>query len=109
MTIVFLGLSITSSWGNGHATTYRSLIRALAARGHAVLFLERDAEWYAHNRDLPRPNYCTVQLYADVAELEARWSSHIRTADAVVVGSYVPDGIAVGDLVQRIATGVTAF
>jgi spore maturation protein CgeB len=109
MTIVFLGLSITSSWGNGHATTYRALIRALAARGHAILFLERDAEWYAHNRDLPRPPYCSVQLYADVAELEARWSSHIRTADAVVVGSYVPDGIAVGDLVQRIATGVTAF
>ena len=40
--IVILGLSITSSWGNGHATTYRSLVRGLAARGHRVLFLERD-------------------------------------------------------------------
>jgi spore maturation protein CgeB len=109
MKIVFLGLSITSSWGNGHATTYRGLIRALAERGHRVLFLERDAEWYAHNRDLPRPSYCSAQLYSDVAELEARWSSHIRSADCVVVGSYVPDGVAVGDLVQRIATGVTAF
>ena len=57
MRIVFLGLSITSSWGNGHATTFRALVRGLAGRGHDVLFLERDAEWYAHNRDLPEPPY----------------------------------------------------
>src|ERR671918_752564 len=50
--IVFLGLSITSSWGNGHATTYRGLVRELGAQGHDVLFLERDASWYASNRDL---------------------------------------------------------
>jgi len=109
MKIVFLGLSITSSWGNGHATTYRALIRALADRGHAVTFLERDADWYAQNRDLSNPPYCFVHLYSNAAELEARWSSHIRAADCVVVGSYVPDGIAVGDLVQRIASGVKVF
>src|SRR4051812_29881107 len=39
MKIVILGLSITSSWGNGHATTYRGLVRELAAQGHDVLFL----------------------------------------------------------------------
>jgi spore maturation protein CgeB len=50
--IVILGLSITSSWGNGHATTYRGLVRELSARGHEVLFLERDMPWYAANRDL---------------------------------------------------------
>ena len=43
MKIVILGLSITSSWGNGHATTFRGLVRELAALGHEVLFLERDA------------------------------------------------------------------
>ena len=53
--IVILGLSITSSWGNGHATTYRGLVRELCARGHRVLFLERDQPWYADNRDLPKP------------------------------------------------------
>ena len=53
--IVILGLSITSSWGNGHATTYRGLVRELARRGHDVLFLERDVPWYADNRDLPAP------------------------------------------------------
>jgi hypothetical protein len=27
LNIVVIGLSITSSWGNGHATTYRGLVR----------------------------------------------------------------------------------
>src|SRR5919199_973104 len=53
MKIVFLGLSITSSWGNGHATNYRALVRALRARGHEALFLERDVPWYASQRDAP--------------------------------------------------------
>ena len=51
--IVILGLSITSSWGNGHATTYRGLVQALVARGHDVLFLERDVPWYAAARICP--------------------------------------------------------
>jgi spore maturation protein CgeB len=55
MRIVLLGLSITSSWGNGHATNYRALMRALDERGHDVLFLERDVPWYAAQRDLPDP------------------------------------------------------
>ena len=53
--LVFLGLSLSSSWGNGHATTYRALLRGLAERGHRLLFLERDVPWYASARDLPRP------------------------------------------------------
>jgi spore maturation protein CgeB len=109
MNIVILGLSITSSWGNGHATTYRALVRALAQRGHDVLFLERDAEWYAGNRDLPNPPYCRTRLYESVAQLENRHAQELRDADLVVVGSYVPDGIAIGDLVHRVAHGVTAF
>jgi spore maturation protein CgeB len=109
MTIVILGLSITSSWGNGHATTYRALVRALAMRGHDVLFLEREAEWYAGNRDLPNPPYCRTRLYDDVPQLTDRYARDIRDAALVIVGSYVPEGIAVADLVQRTATGVTAF
>jgi spore maturation protein CgeB len=109
MKIVFLGLSITSSWGNGHATTYRALLRALASRGHEIVFLERDAEWYAGNRDLPSPPYCTVRLYKTTAELEAQHAGVVQNADVVVVGSYVPDGIAVGDFVLKHAAGVTAF
>ncbi len=109
MRIVILGLTITSSWGNGHATTFRGLVRGLAQRGHSVLFLERDKPWYAEHRDLPAPPYGDTQLYAGLEELQQRWSGAIQAADLVVVGSYVPDGIAVGALVQRLAAGVTAF
>ena len=48
--LVILGLSLSSSWGDGHATTYRALLRGLGARGHGVLFLERDMPWYASAR-----------------------------------------------------------
>lgn len=109
MDIVIIGLSITSSWGNGHATTYRGLVRELAARGHRVYFLERNVPWYASNRDLPDPPYCRIALYESVAEVKARFSSRIASADLVMVGSYVPDGVAVGEWVTRTARGVTAF
>jgi spore maturation protein CgeB len=107
--IVICGLAITSSWGNGHATTYRALVRALGALGHDVTFLERDLPWYRDNRDAPAPEGCRVGLYASIADLVDRWGDAIADADAVVVGSYVPDGVAVGELVTRTARGVTAF
>lgn len=109
LSFVFLGLSITSSWGNGHATTYRSLIRALTARGHRVLFLERDMPWYAQNRDLPDPLFCRTGLYGSLEELADRWSREVSEADLVVVGSYVPDGIELGNWVIRTARGAAAF
>jgi spore maturation protein CgeB len=109
MNIVILGLSITSSWGNGHATTYRGLVRELAGRGHQVFFLERDLPWYADNRDMRRVPHAEVALYRSVAELQRRYGGRVRAADAVIVGSYVPEGIAVGEWVLRIAEGVTAF
>ena len=108
MKLVVLGLSLSSSWGNGHATTYRALLRAFAARGHQILFLERDVPWYASQRDLPRPDFCAFGLYDTVAGL-ARWQDTIAGADAVIVGSYVPDGMAVGDWVLERARGITAF
>ena len=109
MNVVILGLSITSSWGNGHATTYRALVRALAARGHDVLFLERDSTWYAENRDLPAPPYCRARLYASLDDLQNDHATDIEEADLVVLGSYVPEGIGVGDLVLRTARGCKAF
>jgi spore maturation protein CgeB len=107
--IVILGLSITSSWGNGHATTYRGLVRELARRGHDVLFLERDVPWYAQNRDLPKPPYGTMLLYKTLEQLRDCCGEIVRSADLAIVGSYVPDGVAVGDWVQREARGATAF
>ena len=107
--IVVLGLSITSAWGNGHAVTYRGLVRELVRRGHRVLFLERDVPWYAENRDLPHPPYGTTALYRDVDDLRARFGDAVRNADVVIVGSYVPDGIAVVQWVLERARGVRAF
>jgi spore maturation protein CgeB len=107
--IVILGLSITSSWGNGHATTYRSLMRALCRRGHDVLFLECDKPWYREHRDLSETPFGTVCLYDDLPQLRRRWLGELREADLVILGSYVPDGIAVAELIRRVATGIVAF
>ena len=108
MKLVVLGLSLSSSWGNGHATTFRALLKAFAARGHDILFLERDVPWYASARDHEHPDYCRLEYYSDLADLE-NWRPGIEQADAVIVGSYVPEGVAVGRYVQSHARGVTAF
>jgi spore maturation protein CgeB len=107
--IVILGLSITSCWGNGHATTYRALVRELARRRHRVLFLERDVPWYAANRDLPQPPYGETALYGSIEELRDRFGDEIRQADLAIVGSYVPEGIEVGQWVCSTTRGITAF
>jgi spore maturation protein CgeB len=109
MNIVILGLSITSSWGNGHATTYRGLVRGLVERGHRILFLERDKPWYATHRDFAGVPGCNVRLYETTLELRQRFEDVILEAQAVIVGSYVPDGIAVGEWITSSARGVTAF
>ncbi len=107
--IVILGLSITSSWGNGHATTFRGLVRELNKNGHRVTFLERDVPWYASNRDLPHPPFCQTILYGDLKELQEHHASLVQQADLVMVGSYVPEGVAVGQWVVDTAEGITAF
>ena len=109
MKLVVLGLSITSSWGNGHATTYRGLLRELTRAGHNVLFLERDVPWYATHRDLPNPVFCTTRLYAGLNELRRSYARAVADADAVILGSYVPDGAEVGDWLCRTAKGVRTF
>lgn len=107
--IIILGLSITSCRGNGHATIYRGLVQELAARGHRVLFLERDSEWRAFIRDLPNPPYCRLALYSTFKQLKDRFGTAIRNADLVVVGSFVHEGAAIGEWVTRVARGITAF
>ncbi len=108
MRLIVLGLSLSSSWGNGHATTFRALLKEFAARGHDIVFLERDVPWYSGNRDCVDPDYCQLAFYSDLAALE-KWRGEIAGADAVMVGSYVPQGVEVGRFVQDTALGVTAF
>src|SRR3954470_2821547 len=107
--IVILGLSVTSSWGNGHATTYRALMRGLHSRGHRVVFLERNAPWYAENRDLPQLPYGRVHTYTRFETMKQRYRKLVAEADLVIVGSYVPEGIALGDWVIQTTKGMTAF
>jgi spore maturation protein CgeB len=109
MNLVILGLSITSTWGNGHATTFRSLVRALSARKHNILFLERDVEWYANQRDLPEPPFCQLGLYKTLTDLKDRFHANVREADLVILGSYVPEGVAVAEWIIRHAQGPVAF
>ena len=109
MKLVFLGLSFGSSWGNGHATTYRALIKGLHQRGHEVTFLERDVPWYAAHRDAASASFCRLEFYRSLSELAQRHGPTIAAADAVVVGSYVPQGVAVIRLVRELANGVVAF
>jgi spore maturation protein CgeB len=92
--IVIFGLSITSSWGNGHATTFRALARALDARGHEVVFFEKNVEWYASNRDLPEPSFCKLKLYSNWPDALPLVRRELDSADVAMVGSYFPDGIA---------------
>lgn len=108
MRIVFLGLSLSSSWGNGHATTYRSLLKGLSAAGHEVMFLEREQPWYASNRDLPSPDFCDLRFYDSLQAL-ASFGDVVAAADAVVVGSYVTDGPAVIEWVNSCRRGLLCF
>lgn len=107
--LVILGLAITSSWGNGHATTYRSLVKGLHQQGARVLFLERDQPWYADNRDAASFPHCETQLYTDIEDLKRRFAARVQSADAVIVGSYVQDGRHACDWVLDAARGVRAF
>ncbi len=107
--IVVLGLSLSSSWGNGHATTFRGLLRGLHALGHRVHFLERDVPWYREHRDLPAPEFCRLSFYESVPDLSGQFGAEIRDADAVIVGSYVPEGVAVIDTLAAFRPRFFAF
>jgi spore maturation protein CgeB len=84
------------------------LLKSFAARGHKILFLERDVPWYAAHRDLVDPPWCDLRFYQSVQDL-ARWSREIANAEAVIIGSFVPDGVEVGRFVQSTAAGPVVF
>lgn len=108
MQIVIFGLSITSAWGNGHATTFRSLVKALAGRGHQITFFERDVPWYANNRDLPEPPYCKTVLYRELGDLKPH-ESLIAAADLMVIGSYVGDAAELTRWARALGPACLAF
>jgi spore maturation protein CgeB len=109
MKFVFCGLALSSSWGNGHATTYRALLRELHRRGHEVVFLERNRPWYAENRDLPEPHFAQLHFYSSLEEFKDRFASLLLEADAVILGSFVPEGRALGEWITTHTSGLPVF
>ena len=99
MKLVIFGLTVSSSWGNGHATLWRGLCRALARRGHEVVFFERDVPYYAAHRDLTELPGGSLVLYAEWPDVLPRARRHLAEADVGMVTSYCPDGIAASQLI----------
>ena len=97
MKLVVFGLSVSSSWGNGHAVLWRALIRALAADGHRVVFFERDVPWYANNRDLTEIVGGRLVLYRDWEEVRNHALRLPAESDVVITASYLPGGAQISD------------
>ena len=98
MRFTIFGVTVSSSWGNGHATTWRGLLRALRRAGHHTTFFERDVSYYAGARDLAAPDFCHLQLYADWPAIEQQARAAVSSSDVVIVSSYCPDGVAAARL-----------
>jgi spore maturation protein CgeB len=94
MKLVIFGLTMSSSWGNGHATLWRGLVRALASSGHDVTFFERDVPYYAAHRDFTGTPGADLVLYQAWPDVTQRVRRLVREADATIVTSYCPDAIA---------------
>lgn len=110
MRLVVFGLAVSSSWGNGHATLWRGMIRALVRQGHEVVFFERDVSWYCDTRDLHAlPEGAELVLYPDWESVLPRARAEAARADAVMVTSFCPDGPAASRLAWEEARGLTVF
>src|SRR5690242_1728652 len=110
MRIAVFGLSVSSTWGNGHGALWRALIRALTNDGHEVLFFERDTPYYAQNRDLTAlPPGGALILYDDWKGVLPEVRRALASADAAVVTSYCPDGIAATALILDSRVPVRCF
>ncbi|HEY7404853.1 MAG TPA: glycosyltransferase [Candidatus Angelobacter sp.] len=109
MKLVIFGLSITSSWGNGHATTYRALCQALHRRGHRIVFFEHNLEWYQNNRDLTEPPYCDVRLFNNWQDVLPAVRRELEDSDVAMAGSYFPDGVAALEEILASNVPVKAF
>ena len=100
MKIVIFGLALSSSWGNGHATLWRGLCRALVRAGHDVAFYERDVPYYAAHRDLHQLEGGELILYADWPSVRRRAEQDLEDADVAITTSYCPDAVMAADLMQ---------
>jgi spore maturation protein CgeB len=109
MKFVIFGLTITSSWGNGHATLWRGLCKALAKLGHRIVFFERDVPYYAGARDFNECEGLKIVLYPEWDAVRTLAAAQTRDADVTIVTSYCPDALDATDLVLAKARGLRVF
>src|SRR5919112_2903458 len=99
MKLVIFGLTISSSWGNGHATVWRGLCCELARLGHQIIFFEKNVAYYAAHRDFLDIPGGKLILYDTWSEALSHAQQHLADADVAMVTSYCPDGIVAAELV----------
>ncbi|MGC2111600.1 MAG: glycosyltransferase [Candidatus Korobacteraceae bacterium] len=109
MKITIFGLTLSSSWGNGHATPYRALIRALHRQRARVTFYERDVPYYSAHRDFTACEYCSLELYSEWSDIRGRVLQQVRDSDVVITASYFPDGARVNDEILDLAGPLRIF
>jgi spore maturation protein CgeB len=97
--VVIFGLTISSSWGNGHATLWRGLCKYLVRSGHSVVFFERDVPYYAGARDLYEIPGGRLELYSSWEDVQPIAHSSVMEADAAIVTSYCPDALTATELI----------
>lgn len=109
MKLVIFGLTVSSSWGNGHATIWRALCRALGRQGHRITFFERDVSYYAQHRDLQKTDGYELVLYPNWQKISAAAEQAVASADAAMVTSYCPDGRAASDMILQARVPLRIF
>ncbi len=109
MKITIFGLTITSSWGNGHATPYRAIVRALAGLGHRIVFYEQDVEYYRWRRDFEHCDYCDVRLYEGWDGVRSEALAEAADSDVVINASYCPQGARIVDETLELARPLHVF
>ena len=97
MKITIFGLTLSSSWGNGHATPYRALLRALARQGHKITFFERDTEYYALRRDFNSCSYCDLIIYGNWEDIRSLALREAAESEVVMTASFCPEGARIND------------
>jgi len=107
--ITIFGLTISSSWGNGHATPYRAILKALHRQGHDATFFEKDVPYYAKHRDFSECDYCNLILYSDWDSLRKRALECSADSDAVICASFCPEGARIIDEILDLARPLKVF
>jgi spore maturation protein CgeB len=107
--ITIFGLTLSSSWGNGHATPYRAILRALHRQGAEVTFFEKDVPYYAVRRDFSSCPYCDLVLYSEWSDVRRQALECAQHSDVVITASYCPGGAQINEDVLNLEGPLRVF